>query len=177
MAEPLRARLPARLGRLVPTGYTIWPLPRLAIILVSIAIGAASHVFWDSFTHRGAFFAQTFDVLQAQLGPMALYEWLQYGSGVFGLAGLALWAAFAGRGATSLPSDTLTSGSKAAAGAIIAAAIVIMVYLAMRQVTPLSGKVILVQGVIGVIVGIWVGVLLYAVSYHAGLFRREKRSG
>jgi hypothetical protein len=52
-----------------------------------------------------------------------------------------------------------------------------MVYLAMRQVTPLSGKVILVQGVIGVIVGIWVGVLLYAVSYHAGLFRREKRSG
>jgi hypothetical protein len=60
-----------------------WALP------AAVALGAATHVGWDEFTHAGryasthlAFLATTYP---SPLGPLAGYRYAQYASGVVGL--------------------------------------------------------------------------------------------
>ncbi len=72
--------------RWTPPGWAVdawWALP------VAVALGAATHVGWDEFTHAGrygtthlAFLAATYP---SPLGPLAGYRYAQYASGVFGL--------------------------------------------------------------------------------------------
>ncbi|MFJ9522814.1 DUF4184 family protein [Kitasatospora sp. NPDC101801] len=56
---------------------------------VSAAIGAATHVGWDSFTHQGRAGVRAFPVLTTELAGCPLYTVLQYGSSAAGLALLA----------------------------------------------------------------------------------------
>lgn len=71
-------------------GLAGWRLAPLAVL-----IGAAGHVLWDEFTHAGRFGATWVPALSAvypsPVGPLEGYRWLQYASGVLGLAAL-LWA-------------------------------------------------------------------------------------
>ena len=67
-----------------------WP-----VVLACIAIGAASHLFWDAFTHLKGAFVQAMPVLQTNLHfgayPWPLYNVLQHASTLAG--GLVvLWA-------------------------------------------------------------------------------------
>ena len=72
--------------RWTPPGWAVdawWALP------VAVALGAATHVGWDEFTHAGryasthlAFLATTYP---SPLGPLAGYRYAQYASGVIGL--------------------------------------------------------------------------------------------
>lgn len=62
------------------------------LVLVALALGVASHIAWDSFTHEGRWGMTEFD-LAVMWGPLPAYKWLQYGSGVIGLVILAVWAA------------------------------------------------------------------------------------
>lgn len=83
--KPLRARwTPARR-----------PSPWWAVAL-ALAIGAASHVGWDEFTHPGRFGATHLAVLAASypspLGPLPGYQYAQYASSVLGLLAIA-WVA------------------------------------------------------------------------------------
>lgn len=59
-----------------------------ALLLVSLAIGIASHIVWDSFTHEGR---QPFAWLEQSWGPMPAFKWLQHGSSVVGLIIIAVW--------------------------------------------------------------------------------------
>lgn len=72
--EPLRAHLPAALQqRLTPYGQLAWgPYLRthFGSVLLSIIIGAALHLFWDSFTHNRTFVTD--------LQP-ALMHWIRIG--------------------------------------------------------------------------------------------------
>ncbi|WP_354639073.1 DUF4184 family protein [Kitasatospora camelliae] len=56
---------------------------------VSAALGAASHVGWDAFTHRGRAGVRAFPVLARPVGGVPLYTVLQYGTSLLGLAVLA----------------------------------------------------------------------------------------
>lgn len=49
-------------------------------------VGALTHVAWDSFTHPGRWGWETIPWLSAQQGPLPGGKWLQYGSGVVGMA-------------------------------------------------------------------------------------------
>jgi hypothetical protein len=60
------------------------------LLLLSLALGAASHIGWDLFTHEGRAGIAALDVLW---GPLPAYKWLQHGSSIVGLAILAVWAA------------------------------------------------------------------------------------
>lgn len=63
-------------------------------LVLSLTIGVVTHVVWDFFTHEGRAGEALLPVLEQQWGPLLGVKWLQYGSGVFGLAGLAafgLW--------------------------------------------------------------------------------------
>jgi hypothetical protein len=67
-----------------------WTVP------LAVAIGAATHVVWDEFTHAGRFGATHLPFLAVgypgPFGPLAGYQYAQYGSGVIGLAVVA-WVA------------------------------------------------------------------------------------
>jgi len=63
-------------------------------LVLSLALGVVTHVAWDFFTHEGRAGDALFPALEEQWGPLLGVKWLQYGSGVLGLAGLAafgLW--------------------------------------------------------------------------------------
>lgn len=57
---------------------------------VSAAIGAATHVGWDAFTHHDRAGVRLLPVLDRTVGGQPLYSLLQYGSSVLGL-GLIAW--------------------------------------------------------------------------------------
>lgn len=66
---------------------------RFATICGSAALGAGSHILWDSFTHEGSFFWQRFEALRQPVweGGPALVSLLQYTSSVLGLVLIASW--------------------------------------------------------------------------------------
>jgi len=82
------AGLRARLGPESPAGlrHHLTGARRPALVLVSLVIGALTHVIWDAFTHSGSWGTDRFDVLLTFYGPLPLYRWAQYASGLVGAA-------------------------------------------------------------------------------------------
>lgn len=62
-------------------------------LVLSLALGVASHIAWDLFTHEGRTGVQLFPALEEQWGPLPGIKWLQHASSAFGLAVLAVFAA------------------------------------------------------------------------------------
>ena len=71
----------------------VGPEPLWWKVALAVMIGAATHVLWDSFTHPG-YWATTVGPLAAgypsPIGTLTGYKYLQYSSGVLGLAAV-LW--------------------------------------------------------------------------------------
>ena len=97
--EPLAALLPARVRQKIVAGeYPLslrHPLP-LILVVVSVFVGAATHILWDSFTHGGYWPAQHLSALKTAfilpvLGVVHLYKLLQYVSTVFGMLAIFFW--------------------------------------------------------------------------------------
>lgn len=63
----------------------------IVLLVVSLALGVATHIVWDLFTHEGRGGVEAIPALDAMWGPLAGYKWLQHGSSVVGLAILAVW--------------------------------------------------------------------------------------
>ena len=82
---PTRARLDRRTWLLAP---------------VAVAVGAGTHVLWDSATHDWGFVVEEFAFLREEYGQVALYDWLQVASTV---AGFVVVAAYGGHRLRRLP--------------------------------------------------------------------------
>ena len=63
----------------------------ILLLLVSLAIGVASHILWDLFTHQGRWGVSIIPALAAQWGPLSGFKWLQHGSSIAGLAIISVW--------------------------------------------------------------------------------------
>lgn len=97
--QPLSLLLPEGIRRRLKPGngnFSFRPPARLALIMVSILIGTATHILWDSFTHtfywpyrHWRFLSDVVHVPVA--GNMPLDKVLQYASSVFGLVFVAIW--------------------------------------------------------------------------------------
>ncbi len=83
LTPPLRRRLPAR-ARLDRRAWLLAPL--------GLAIGAATHVLWDSITHDWGFVVHEFPVLRDEYGPFPLYSWLQIVSTIVGSVVVAAYS-------------------------------------------------------------------------------------
>lgn len=66
------------------------PVLTTILLVVSAAIGIATHIAWDAFTHEGRGGVSLLPVLDDAWGPLVGYKWLQYGSGIAGLAILGI---------------------------------------------------------------------------------------
>ena len=86
MQRPLRQLSPSVLGKLLPEHYPMVGARRLMNIVLSIVIGASTHIFWDNFTHKGFYLVELWPVLQSTVSGIPIYKLLQYGSGIFGRA-------------------------------------------------------------------------------------------
>jgi hypothetical protein len=80
---------PAVRARLAPGLPVPWRRhfagPRAAgTVLISLWVGAATHVLWDEFTHPGRWGARHLSWLADSHGPLVGYQWAQYASGVVG---------------------------------------------------------------------------------------------
>jgi hypothetical protein len=76
--------------------FAFWPLSRLANIVLSILVGACTHIAWDSFTHDTFWPFRHLSILRKIVhvpvfGDLGVYKLLQYGSTLFGLVFLAIW--------------------------------------------------------------------------------------
>jgi membrane-bound metal-dependent hydrolase YbcI (DUF457 family) len=134
LARPLVDLLPARLRvRLLPVIDAHVDAPWRAVI-VSLFVGAATHIAWDAFTHAGAPLVRVSRALRFHLVtisgyPLSVYTVLQHLSTALGFALIALWI---WRWARSAEADRdaarggLSSGGRAAAIVAIAAVIVVL---------------------------------------------------
>ncbi|WP_433077844.1 DUF4184 family protein [Dactylosporangium sp. CA-052675] len=64
---------------------------RVLAIYAGLAVGALTHVAWDSFTHGGMWGVRQLPWLARQFGPLPGYEWAQYVSGAAGLLAILVW--------------------------------------------------------------------------------------
>ena len=65
-----------------------------ALACASIVVGSFSHIAWDAFTHEGGAVVSLWSGFSHPIGPgpLPVYKWLQYGSSVFGMSLLGVWA-------------------------------------------------------------------------------------
>lgn len=78
----VRDRLPAR-ARPTMREWLLAP--------VAAGLGAATHVLWDSFTHPGRWGPRHIEWLRSEHAGLLGLKWIQYSSGVIGLA-IVVWA-------------------------------------------------------------------------------------
>ena len=114
-------------------------------LYVAFALGAATHIGWDQFTHRQLWGPRHIAFLNTVIGPEPLWEWLQIISSVVGLAVIAWWLARWWR--TTLPRPSVVAGGRPVAGDRVVGG----------GRYPWAIPVILGAGVIGGVVGIMRG--------------------
>lgn len=170
MLGPLRALSPEGLGRVLPDRYAIFSATRLVTIVCSIGLGAATHVFWDSFTHDGWYFVRVFPVLDSEVGPLPIYKYLQYISGILGTAAVLIWAGLAAR---QVPVSGERIARRKVPFIIVGVTLLIVTSLALSKPAELSPHTILVQSVIGVIAGASLGLFLFACVDKIRPFKRD----
>ncbi|QQO09125.1 DUF4184 family protein [Breznakiella homolactica] len=109
--DPLITHLPgflkARFIRYRGTDWLRYFRTHWIAVILSVLIGIASHLLWDSFTHRTGFFVRHFSILQKPLGSpghlIALYRLFQHCSTIAG--GLIIAGAVLAMPRDSLPEE------------------------------------------------------------------------
>lgn len=101
------------------------PQARPGWIVGGLLIGSLTHVVWDAFTHGDGWGVGLVPVLDDRIGALPAYEWMQYLSGVSGLATIGWWLHRRGRTGTgpvdtSEPEPPRPSPSRAIAIAVVA---------------------------------------------------------
>jgi hypothetical protein len=88
--RPVRARLT---GVLLGVRVRLRNLQAAALTVVALALGSATHVFWDEFTHARRWGPEHLPALDGNWGLMPGYRWLQYLSTLVGGLILLGWLA------------------------------------------------------------------------------------
>jgi hypothetical protein len=93
LARFLTAISPARLRERLapPTRQRPRPTRRTAMLVVSLSLGALTHVLWDSFTHDGMWGATHISWLAESHFGTAGYRWAQRVSSIVGAAAVVVW--------------------------------------------------------------------------------------
>lgn len=79
--------------------------PEWAMVPVAGSVGAATHTFWDAFTHVHRWGPRHIDWLAEEHGPLLGLKWAQYTSGVVGLTVVTIVAVRYLRSLEPVPGD------------------------------------------------------------------------
>lgn len=94
----VRARIPQPPLHVRPPGARTVLLAAAGVVL-----GGITHVLWDGFTHEHGMVVRHLPVLRASAPLFPVYQWLQYGCSLLGLAGILAIIAVALARRTPLP--------------------------------------------------------------------------
>ncbi|MEV7775532.1 DUF4184 family protein [Kitasatospora sp. NPDC086791] len=140
----------------------------------SAAIGAATHVGWDAFTHGGRLGVRLLPALDRSVAGVPLYEALQYGSSALALVAMGGWAARAVRAAEPVrPAVGLAPRTRRAAVGLLAAATAAGV---LHRLSPLKRNLV-PEVCFGAGAGLAVGAVGYAAVVAAARRSRGGRPG
>ncbi|SOB80267.1 DUF4184 family protein [Streptomyces sp. 1331.2] len=146
----------------------------VAWFAASAAIGAATHVGWDAFTHGGRLGVRLLPVLDREVAGVPLYESLQYGSSALALAAMGGWAARAvGAVEPVRPTVRLAPRTRRAAVAVLGAATAAGV---LHRLSPLKRNLV-PEVCFGAGAGLAVGAVGYAAVVAAARRLRGGRPG
>lgn len=188
MREPLLALAPrhrqARLYRLLRgSDWHGVRLPSLAWrFVLSAAVGACTHVIWDSFTHIDRWGVRALPVLDEVVAGFPAYSYLQYGSSALALVVLGWFTVTAlrrspdGEPPASVP--LLSSRGRWAAGALLGLCVLLgVVHRCLRLIAmdtvPLQPLDFVPTACFGAGAGLAAGLVLYA----AGVRLRQRGRG
>ncbi|MEL7228106.1 MAG: DUF4184 family protein, partial [Cyanobacteria bacterium J06576_12] len=92
--QPVMQLLPRAIAQRFPRRcpYRILPVSRLLMITLSIALGAATHIVWDNFTHYRGWGVNRIGLLSHEVLNLPIYKWLQHSGGLIGFALILLFA-------------------------------------------------------------------------------------
>jgi Domain of unknown function (DUF4184) len=101
MKEPFLILLPIGFKQRLKVGTNIfrhWRPAQQALIAISILVGAATHILWDSFTHPTFWPYRHWNLMSRTLslpivGEIQFYKLFQHGSTLIGVTLLLLWLA------------------------------------------------------------------------------------
>ncbi|MEV7026318.1 DUF4184 family protein, partial [Kitasatospora sp. NPDC093558] len=141
---------------------------------VSAAVGAATHVGWDAFTHEGRLGVRLLPVLDREAAGVPLYSALQYGSSALALAAIGGWAVRAVRAVEPVrPAVVLSPAGRGAA--VVALGLATAAGVAHR-ISPLR-RGLIPEFCFGAGAGLAVGAAGYAAAVAAVVAARGRRPG
>lgn len=183
--EPIVAWLPAGIRRRLPSSTALLSMRSvrgISLVLLSILVGEATHILWDSFTHAGYwpyrhwhFLSRTMEL--PFVGQVEYVKVLQHVSSVAGLVVLLVWIWHWYRHTAPIRSLRMERPGKddrvvlavlciAAAGAAL-----LRGFLGFNMpITPHECEVLLAEAVTTAVTVFWVEIVVY------GLLRAQKRS-
>jgi Domain of unknown function (DUF4184) len=166
IARPFLALLPPYLA----SCFARPAMPGVFTGVLSIAIGALSHIVWDSFTHATGWFVVRYSVLQTTIGRWPLYELLQHGCGLAGLIAIALWIAWwlgQAHPQSGKQTETLPLAYRLVIVTVIAMVAILTTLLDIKAGVRLQqprGEIV-ASGVVGGITGMGLSFLIYSLCF------------
>jgi hypothetical protein len=146
---------------------------RFSLILLSLWVGAALHIFWDGFTHYHGKFVLMLPILRTAYHGQPLYSLLQYLSSIVGLAAIALsyslWVRRTPASHRPIVEPLTVTGRVLVGVVAIAVALAIGAYtgkLARIQLPPPSFNIFVVKVLITSLSVGFIELLLYASWWH-----------
>ena len=170
LMRPFLALLPRQLAQRFPTLRSYFTLEFLHLfnVVVSVLIGAASHLVWDDFTHGDGWFVAHSKLLQSQIGSMPIYQLLQHGCGVIGVFALFLWLLiWLNQAKPCNRIKTLATRWRALTIICIALCTFVFTWVAV-EIHYIAGETFIetfVRAVLGCISGLFLGLLLYSAVF------------
>jgi len=180
LKRPLCALLPAAWQLRLDAGGTRAPASRPGVVL-SILVGAVSHIVWDAFTHQDGFAVMALPGLTREIASFSnyhlyLYRVMQHLSTVVGVSLLAWWTkrwagGLAPPGADTRPS--LPAGARALVAIGLIAGATVIALNASARFAPETLSVGALQPFIGAVAksglqALACGVMLYSALWHVG---------
>jgi hypothetical protein len=80
-----RAKLPETWRVPRALRQTLLPWRQGIALVIAVAIGVASHILWDSFTHESGWAVEAIPLMRENWGPLPGFRWAQYASSGLGL--------------------------------------------------------------------------------------------
>jgi hypothetical protein len=184
LATPFLALIPLPNvdGWLLREKANFWRRYQLINLGVSIAIGALTHIFWDSFTHPTGWFVIYLPILQTKIGSLQVYKIFQYGGGILGLLGLSIWFLIWFQQSKQQIDDSVNSivlnfrDRIIVWTMILAIAVTFAIIAVIRHAhpeDPLSSMFI--RAVVGSISGLFIGFVVYSIGFWS-IFHKPWRS-
>ncbi len=170
MIRPCLALLPRRLARHFPSPSSSFSPKSLdgINVVISILLGAISHLIWDYLVHQTSSLAARSQFIQPYFSDPVIYQLFQYGSSIFGLVALGIWLLkWLDRTQSRHQVETLTSDWRGVATIAIClcASGLAIIAIETNHVVGETALEVFVRALIGWISGTFVGLCLYSIGF------------